>query len=324
MDRRSFLSLAGGALAASTIIRAPSASAAEASKGRAIPRLGLQLFTVPVLLEKDLEAGLKQIAQIGYKELELFGPYPFSTPAAQESWRAVTKMLNFTQSGYFGRTAKEFRALLDRNGLSSPSMHIDFGTLHERLDQVAEAAHIVGQRHIGISSLPADRRRTPDDFRRAADEFNELGARMARHGLHFLYHNHGYGLRPVDGRVPLKLLIEHIDPKVVSLEMDVFWTTAGGADPAALLDEYPGRYKLIHLKDMKELRRFEGDGGDPSQWVKLFPYMTNAGQGVLDVANIVAHARKAGVEHFYVEYDQAADPIGTLKANKQFLAALQG
>jgi hypothetical protein len=75
---------------------------------------------------------------------------------------------------------------------------------------------------------------------------------------------------------------------------------------------------------MKELRRFEGDGGDPSQWVKLFPYMTNAGQGVLDVANIVAHARKAGVEHYYVEYDQAADPIGTLKANQQFLAALQG
>ena len=117
-------------------------------------------------------------------------------------------------------------------------------------------------------------------------------------------------------------IIERIDPKVVSLEMDVYWTTAGGMDPAAMLDAYPGRYKLIHLKDMKQKMRFEGDGGTAAQWVKLFPYMTDAGQGVLDVANIVAHARKAGVEHFIVEHDQAEDPIGSLRANQKFLSAL--
>jgi len=316
-NRRTFLQLGGGAL-----VGACALPVAHAGSQPAIPRLGLQLFTVPTLLEKDLEAGLRQIAQIGYRELELYGPYPFSVPSAHERWRTVTAMLNFTQSGYFGRTAQQFRALLDRNGLSSPSMHIDLETLQQKLDATVEAAHVLGQRHVGIASLPEERRRTPDDYRRAADDFNELGARMAKSGLRFLYHNHGYGLAPVNGQVPLRLLIERIDPSVVSLEMDVFWTAAGGTEPAALLDAYPGRYKLIHLKDMKERVRFDGDGGSPSQWVKLFPYMTDAGQGVLDVANIVAHARKAGVEHFIVEHDQAADPLGALRANQKFLASL--
>jgi sugar phosphate isomerase/epimerase len=306
MDRRTFLQSTAGAFAAWTTA---GAAVAATSRQPAIPRLGLQLFTVPVLLEQDLDAGLRQIAQIGYKELELFGPYPYSVPSAHERWRAVVPQLKFTQSGFFGRTAQQFRALMDRNGLSAPSIHTD-------------VAHLLGHRHVGISSLPAEMRGTPDDYRRAADLFNELGARMATHNLRFLYHNHGYGLKPVDGKVPLHALIERIDPKVVSLEMDIYWTTAGGADPVELLDAYPGRYKLMHLKDMKQRVRFDGDGGDPSQWVKLFPYVTNSGQGVLEIATIVSHARQAGVEHFIVEYDQAADPVGTLMTSFRYLSAL--
>ncbi|MEY4762098.1 MAG: hypothetical protein RLZZ200_1954 [Pseudomonadota bacterium] len=316
MKRREFLAAAGGTLAAGAF------GSSFAAASRAIPRLGLQLFTVPILLEKDLEEGLRQIAKYGYKELELYGPYPFSVPAAHESWRAVLPMLKFTQSGYFGRTAKEFRALMDRNGLSSPSMHIDLGTLKERLDQTAEAAHILGQRHIGISNLPPDRRKTLDDYRRAADEFNEIGQRMSRHGLKFLYHNHGYGLKPVNGVVPMRLLIERIDPKVVSLEMDIYWTIAGGADPVEMLETYAGRYRLVHLKNMKQLVHFEGDGSNADEWVKLFPYMANAGDGVLDIPRIVKTARRTGVKNFHVEFDQAADPIGTLKANADYLLRL--
>jgi sugar phosphate isomerase/epimerase len=319
MDRRRFLQSTGAVIAASAAFRG---ARAASNQQPAIPRLGLQLFTVPVLLEKDLEAGLRQIAQIGYKELELFGPYPFSVPSAHARWREVTPSLKFTQSGYFGATAKQFKVLLDRYGLSAPSAHIDLETLQQRLSQTADAAHLLGHRYVGISSLPATMRRTPDDYRRAADQFNELGARMAKHDFRFLYHNHGYGLLPVEGKMPLRALIERVDPKVVGLEMDIFWTTAGGADPVDMLDAFPGRYKLMHLKDMKQRVRFDGDGGDPPQWVKLFPYVTNSGQGVLDIANTVWHARSAGVEHFIVEYDQAADPVGTLTASYRFLSAL--
>ena len=118
----------------------------------------------------------------------------------------------------------------------------------------------------------------------------------AKAGLRFLCHNHGCGLTPVDGQIPLRLLIERIDPRYVGLEMDFYWTTAGGADPVEMLDAYPGRHRLIHLQDMKQRVRFEGDGGTPAQWVKLFPYMADAGEGVLDIPTIVAHAKRAGVE----------------------------
>lgn len=316
MNRRSFLCAAAGAMGAVY------AGNSNASQRPAISRLGLQLFTVPAMLEMGLDSGLRIISDCGYKEVELFGPYPFSVPSAHERWRSVLPMLKFTQSGYFGRTAQEFRALLDLNGLTSPSIHIDVETLQQRLDQVAEAAHILGHRHVGISSLPAELRRTPDGYRKAAELFNQLGQRMARHGLKFLYHNHGYGLQPWDGRAPLKDLIENIDPELVSLELDVFWTAAGGEEPAELLDAYPGRYKLIHLKDMKQRVRFSGDGGDASQWTQLFPYITNSGQGVLDIPRIVDAARRSGVEHFIVEFDQAEDAEGTLKANQQFLSQL--
>ncbi|NJM26486.1 MAG: hypothetical protein HC859_14415 [Bacteroidia bacterium] len=82
------------------------------------------------------------------------------------------------------------------------------------------------------------------------------------------------------------------------LEMDVYWTVAGGADPVKLLDTHAGRYKLMHVKDMKKTMRFSGDGGNPQQWIELFPNITDAGTGVLDLKSIIAHAKKAGLEHF--------------------------
>jgi sugar phosphate isomerase/epimerase len=321
LQRRQFLQSTLAALA-SGVASTSCVNARRPASPPLIDRLGLQLFTVPLLLERDLESGLRQISEIGYRELELYGPFPFSVESAQAGWRAITPMLKFTQSGYFGVSVQQFKTLLDRYGLSTPSMHIDLETLQTNLGATVDAAHLLGQRYAGLASIPEDRRRTLDDYLRMADVFNELGARMARQNLRLLYHNHGYGLAPVDGKVPLYTLIERLDPAVVSLEMDIYWTTAGGADPVTLFDAYPGRYRLVHLKDMKQRMRFDGDGGSPAQWVKLFPYMANAGEGVLDIPDIVAHAKKSGVQHFLVEYDMAADPLATLRANYRYLSKL--
>jgi sugar phosphate isomerase/epimerase len=75
----------------------------------------------------------------------------------------------------------------------------------------------------------------------------------------------------------------------------------------------------LHLKDMKELKHFSGDGGDPSQWIELFPYMTSVGDGVLDIQGIVSQARQAGVEHFIVEQDMVANPEVALRRSADFL-----
>jgi sugar phosphate isomerase/epimerase len=314
VTRREFLIAAAGAAATGAV---------RADRADRLERIGVQLFSVPKLLEQDFPGTLKMLAGLGYREVELFGPYPFSVPAAHASWRAVTPSLGFTGSGYFGRTAQEVRRILDDNGLTSPSMHVDLGTLRTRLGDVADAAHALGQRYAGIASIPPEERRTLDDYKRRADEFNAIGARAEQLGFQLLYHNHGYGLAEMEGQVPLHVVLERIDPRLVAMEMDIYWTTAGGADPVALLDAYPGRYRLMHVKDMKQRARFKGDGGDPAQWIELFPYMTTAGSGVLDLPRILGHAKRAGVRHFYVEQDLAANPVEELGASIRYLRGLE-
>ena len=288
-----------------------------------LERIGVQLFSVPKLLERDFAGTMTMLAGIGFKEVEFFGPYPFSVATAQERWNAITPSLGFSGSGYFGLTAKQVREILDRNGLSSPSMHVDLDTLRTRLGDVAEAAHVLGQRYAGIASIPLDERRTLDGYKRVADEFNTIGERAAKVGLTFLYHNHGYGLSELEGQIPFKVVLERTDPKFVAMEMDIYWTTAGGADPVAYLDAYPGRFRLMHVKDMVKRVRFSGDGGDPSQWEALFPFMTTAGNGVLDLRAILSHAKRSGVQHFYVEQDLAPHPNEDLRRSFRYLAALE-
>lgn len=284
--------------------------------------LGVQLFSLPRLLEQNFEGTLEMLAGIGYRELEFFGPYPFSGPEAQARWDGLAPVLGFRGSGYFGRTPQQVRELLDRHGLAAPAMHVDLETLRHRMGPLAEAAQVVGHRYVGIASIPDEERRTLDDYRRMADEFNEIGRNADRHGLRFYYHNHGYGLSEMEGQIPLRMLIERTDPRLVALEMDLYWTVAGGADPVELLSAYPGRYQLMHIKDMKERVRFSGDGGDAAQWMELFPHMTTAGSGVLDLPSILEHARASGVRHLFVEQDLAANPAEELQQSYRYLASL--
>ena len=106
--------------------------------------LGVGLFTLPKSLEKDFDGTLGMLSGLGYKEVELFGPYPFSTDAAKAGWAATSKTLGFNGSGFFGRTARQVRESLDRYGPTSPSMHVDFDTLRDRTEQIGEAARELG------------------------------------------------------------------------------------------------------------------------------------------------------------------------------------
>jgi len=323
VSRRNFLAVAGAAAAglAAGYRTATAATSASTEKPDQLGRLGVGLFTLPKSLEKDFDGTLAMIAGLGYKEVELFGPYPFSVPATQEGWKQASKTLGFSGSGFFGKSARQVRASLDRNGLTSPSMHVDLDTLRDKLPQIGEAAHEIGWRYAGIASIPEDRRRTLDDYKKMADELNAIGARAKPMGFKVLYHNHGYGLKPLDGQIPARVLFDHLDPSVVALEMDIFWTVAGGADPVELLDAYPRLYHLMHVKDMTKQGRFTR-GGDMQDIMGLFPLMATAGAGVLDLPRILGHARRNGVEHFYVEQDLAADPPAQLGASIRYLRGM--
>lgn len=318
LNRRKFLQKSTAATAA---LLASPALALDRPAG--VKNIGLQVWSVAKSMQSDLEGTLKLLSQIGYKEIELYGPYPFSSAKDQASWNAITPMLGFTQSGYYGRTAKEFKKILDDKGLRTPAMHVGLDTLRNKMGETAEAAHILGQQYAGIAAIPEEERRTLDDYKRIADDFNAIGEKAKANGIRFYYHNHGYGLTAMEGKVPFDLILERTDPSLVFLEMDLFWTVAGGADPVKYLDANKGRYKLMHVKDMKQKVRFAGDGGNPAQWIELFPNITDAGSGILDLKTILSHAKKSGLEHFLVENDVITDVKASLEKSYAYLSLVE-
>lgn len=303
---------AAGLLSSSNLFAAPGL----------IKKIGIQFFSLPKMLEKDLPGTLAMLSKMGYKEVELYGPYTFSTAAAKQSWDAVTPALGFKGSGFFGHTAQEMKTMLKDNGLTAPSMHTDLDTLQTNMHQLAEAAQLLGTEYVVLPSIPDEKRQTLDDYKKMADAFNKIGEAAKKGGIKFAYHNHGYGLKAMDGQIPLKLILDGTDASLVFFEMDLYWTTAGGADPIALLENYKNRYHLMHVKDMSKKVQFSGDGGDASQWIELFPYMTTAGNGVLDLKAILTKATATGVKHFIVEQDMVADPEVALKKSFDYLSAL--
>ena len=327
-NRREFIqSIAGMATAGSLVAACSSPEQSDVQNMTAINKttplnFGVGLFTIPFMLQDDFAGSIKTLAAIGYKEVEIFGPYPFSVQAAHDFWQPIGDQLGIAKTGYYGHTPQEIRSILDDHGISSPSMHIDLVTLEERTDQVMEAMDIVGHKYAGIAAIPDELRQNLDGFKQVADRFNVVGEKLNKQGFTFLYHNHGYGLVEMEGEIPFNVVIERTSPDYVALEMDVYWTVAGRADPIAYLEAYPGRFKLMHVKDMQEKVHFEGDGGDAGQWLALFGYMADAGAGVLDLKEIIKKAAASGVDHFYLEKDLTQTPEETLQRSFDFFSQI--
>ena len=321
INRREFIKTS--AVAASGMVASTSLLGQMRKSPEKIQRVGLQVWSIAKFLQQNFTDSIAMLSRAGYKEIELFGPYPFSTQKDKDAWAGITQMLGFSESGYFNHTAKEFRDVLDHHGLTSPAMHIGLDTLRNKMAETAEAAHILGQRYAGIAAIPQEERGSLDDYKRLADEFNMIGEKAKKHGIRFYYHNHGYGLSEMEGIIPFDLILDRTDPSLVFFEMDIFWHTAGGADPVKYLDKYPGRFKLMHVKDMAVKTRFSGDGGNPQQWVELFQYIKDPGNGVLDLKTILSHAKESGVEHFIIENDVMTNPKQSLEKGFKYVSSLE-
>src|SRR5215831_19265667 len=212
--RRQFLA----ALAGLTRV---AASVAAEPPGR-VP-IGVQLYTVRTLLERDFDGTLAALAAIGFREVEF--------------------------AGYHGRSPHAVRAALDRTGLVAPSAHVPIETARDDLPRVLDAAGAIGHRHVVVAWLPEGQRKTLDDIRATADLFNGIGRRALAAGLGFAYHNHAFEFRRLGGALPYDVLLERSDPRYVSFEMDLYWITRGGQDPLAYFARWPGRFPLVHAKD---------------------------------------------------------------------------
>ena len=291
-DRRTFLTTLGASLGAAALGCArgvarggpdttSAAGAASVGVTPALGPVGLQLYTVRTEMQKSVEATLARVARIGYKGVEF--------------------------AGYFQKSPQEIRALLDADGLRSPSTHIPIEVVRDQLDATLDAAKTIGHEYVVVPWLPENLRGTLDDWRRTAELLNRSGAAAQRAGLRLGYHNHDFEFRPVDGKLPYDVLLAETDPTLVVLEMDLYWATKAGQDPVAYFGRYPGRFHLVHVKDSK---------GAPEH------RMTEVGSGTIDWRRIFSHREQAGIRHYFVEHDQPADPFASIEASYRYLARL--
>ncbi len=275
MNRRIFMKTVGaGGL---VMLAEPGLMAAR------VKPIGLQLYTVRNEMEKDFEGSLAKVAQIGYKEVEF--------------------------AGYFGRTPQQVKEILKKNRLKTPSSHIGLNLFEQDLPKTLETGRILGQEYLVCPSLPEPRRKTADDFKKLAELFNRLGAECKKAGMGFAYHNHNFEFQPIEGQMPYDLLLQNTDPKLVQMEMDLYWVVKAGQDPVQFFEKHPGRFALVHVKDMDTTPQ------------KGF---AEVGRGNMDFKRIFGASKKAGIKHYIVEQDRTpGNPFDSIKISWDYLSKFQ-
>jgi sugar phosphate isomerase/epimerase len=269
--------------------------------------IGLQLYTVGKEMDADPAGTLKQVAAIGYKDVEVSPMSKIST--------------------------KDLRHLLDEFGLKSPSGHYMLPDLLANLQQKIDQAKELGQQYMVVtvpwvadpSRVKADPKDgemgfflalvhslTLDDWKWNAEQFNKVGELVKTAGLHLAYHNHNFEFTPLANTTGYDEFLRLTDPNLVSLEMDCGWVTVAGKDPLAYLAKYPQRYHLLHIKDFRK-------GFTPTTTLMAkqgAPVPTELGRGAIDYAPIFAAAKHAGIRAFFVEQEPPFTEIPALEAIK--------
>jgi sugar phosphate isomerase/epimerase len=186
---------------------------------------------------------------------------------------------------------------------------------------VIEASKTIGQSYIVCPWIPEETRKDPDVWQKAAENFNRAGEASKKAGIQFAYHNHWFEFIPVNGKLPYDILLEKCDPDLVKMELDLCWITVGGSDPLKYFDKYPGRFPLVHVKDVKKLPTVSAAGGQ--NFGDSMQDMTEVGSGIIDWKKIFAESDKAGIKHYIVEHDHPKMPFESIKISYEYLSKLQ-
>jgi sugar phosphate isomerase/epimerase len=303
-SRRSFVAQAVTAAFASTLGSKAWAAASP------FP-IGLELYTVGESLTKDPAGTLKKIAAIGYQEVEV--------------------------SGFANLTPAALRKLIDDAGLKCPAAHLQFG--FKETAKVLEEAKALGVPYAASSILlPASdapaaggmsgvmaklNSLTADDFKHIAERANQIGEESRKAGVQFGYHNHTHEFRDLGGgKTGYAILLAETDPALVQFEADCGWMTTAGADPIHYFQKYPVRYRVIHVKDFPAGTKVTTTMGGAGM-----PHPTELGRGHIDYKPILAAARRAGVQHFFVEQDPpmaGKTPLEAAEIDYAYLKSING
>ncbi len=240
-SRRSFLRSTATLTSALALVRHTARAPAWPNRVR-LNAPACQLYTLRNEMAADFPGTLARVAELGYREMEF--------------------------AGYFERSPAQVRTLLDANGLTSPAAHIPLNAVRDNLGAMIESAHTLGQRYIVIPFLQPNER-SYDDYQRLIETLNSAGEAARAAGLKLGYHNHDFEFVESNGQIPYDMILEQTDPALVDMELDLYWISRAGVDPLPYFEQHPGRFTMLHVKDM-------GTNGE----------MVDVGHGTIDFAAI--------------------------------------
>lgn len=294
MDRRKFL-YQSGALAAGTFLIPSLIGCSNSATGLKNP--GIQVYTLREELAKDFAGTMKKVADLGYKNIELF---------------------NYQAGQYFGKSISEVKKLMDDLGIKVKSSHTltgwsmpdSVGTLTNGWEQYVEDAATLGQEYVVCAYLPESERKSLDDYKKLADLLNSCGEIAKKSGLQMGYHNHAFEFEKMEGEIPYHILLDECDKDLVKYELDLYWTKRAGINPVEYFKKYEGRFPLWHVKDM--------EAGEDQ-------FFAPVGEGVIDWQEIFNHASTAGLEYFFIEQDDTRDkkPFEAIEKSIEYLKGLE-
>ncbi len=185
--------------------------------------VAIQLFSLRRQCEQDLEGTLAYVREVGFEGVEL--------------------------AGFYGRTAAQLRDMLAQHSLRCCGSHTPLPQLTgDKLNSTIEDNRTLQNRNLIVPGLPKEYEESAGSWQRAADVFNDVAEKLRPEGMRVGYHNHDIEFRPVDGVLPWAVLYQHTKPEVI-LQLDTGNARVGGADPTALIEQFPGRAVTVHVKD---------------------------------------------------------------------------
>lgn len=248
---------------------------------------GIQLYSVKEDMGTDAKATLRALSGYGYKQLEGF-----------DGGKGIL----------WGMQPSEFKSLMSEINTTMVATHAN---VFENLDAQAAQAAEVGMKYLICPWIGPQK--SLDDYKKKAEEFNQIGQKLKSHGLRFAYHNHDYTFIPQEGSLGQDILMDHTDPALVDFELDIYWAHVANVKPAEYLAKYPGRFRLCHIKDA------EAGTGDPHQRGVLL------GMGEIPYADLIKQSKELGMEYFIVEQERfpTGTPMEAAAANAKYLSELE-
>jgi len=276
--------------------------------------MGLQLWSIYKLLESNQEDALANIANMGFRHVELD---------------------MFTNAG-------SIASILNKYGLKPTCRHFPYACISGNrdfypknnlpmfenftVDSVIEDANKFGLKHLVMPYLFPEERGDIDHYKRIADQLNITAEKCKQAGIQLNYHNHQYEFKPIEGVLPFDILLTETDKNLLTFQIDVYFVYAMGLDPAELIKKMGSRVKLLHLKDMNSRNANSEDlsVNQPKDEVELRDETVALGSGLIDFKSILIAARESGVENCYVEVEGVqSNSLKVLEQSLDYLKSLE-